>query len=149
MEQMAYAAAEGASQAGAGAAAQSSNPGAALIDTLFRPAQPSATGDARDAKTEAGRILATSIANGQMAPADRTYLAQLAAARAGISQADAEKRVDDMVSAAKTAADKARAAADEARKASAKLAFWTFFSMLVGAFIASVSGAIGGRLRDE
>ena len=54
-----------------------------------------------------------------------------------------------MGSQAKAAADKARAAADEARKATAKLAFFTFFAMLLGAFIASVSGALGGRLRDN
>ena len=139
---------QGASQAGT-AAASASDPSATLLDTLFRPAQPTATGNAGDAKSEAGRILATSLANGSMSAPDRTYLVQLAAARAGVSQQDAEKRVDDMVAQAKAAADKARVAADDARKASAKLTFYTFFSMLVGAFIASVSGALGGRLRDE
>lgn len=139
---------QGASQAGAGLAS-TSDPSAALVDTLFRPAQPNANGNSGDAKSEAGRILATSLANGSLSPADRTYLAQLAAARTGVSQQDAEKRVDDMVAAAKSAADKARAAADEARKATAKLSFFTFFSMLVGAFIASVAGALGGRLRDN
>jgi hypothetical protein len=137
---------EGASQGGA---ASASDPSAALVDTLFRPSQPSAQGNTADAKSEAGRILVTSLANGNMAPADRTYLAQLAAARTGISQPDAEKRVDEMVTQAKAAADKARAAADAARKATAKLTFFTFFSMLVGAFIASVAGALGGRLRDS
>lgn len=138
---------QGASQAGT-AAASASNPSAAVVDTLFRPSTPAASGEASDAKAEAGRILATSVANGNMAPADRTYLAQLAAARTGVSQADAEKRVDDMVAGAKAAADKARVAADEARKAAARFSLFTFFSMLVGAFIASVSGALGGRLRD-
>lgn len=138
---------QGASQAGT-ASSSLSDPSAALLDTLFRPAQPSATGNVSDAKAEAGRILATSLSNGSLSAPDRTYLAQLAAARTGISQGDAEKRVDDMVSTAKAAAEKARAAADEARKATAKLAFYTFFSMLVGAFISSVSAALGGRLRD-
>lgn len=138
---------QGVSQAGA-STASTSNPGSALVDTLFRPAQSATSGDSTEAKAEAGRILAASLANGSLAPADRTYLAQLVATRAGVSPQDAEKRVDDMVAAAKTAADKARAVADEARKATAKLTFYTFFSMLIGAFIASVAGAIGGRLRD-
>jgi hypothetical protein len=39
----------------------------------------------------------------------------------------------------KAAADKAKQAADAARKAAAKASFYLFFSMLIGAFIASVS----------
>lgn len=41
------------------------------------------------------------------------------------------------------------AMAEEARKAATTIALFTGFSMLVGAFIASVSAAIGGRLRDR
>jgi hypothetical protein len=72
-------------------------------------------------------------------------LAKLIAARTGISQQDAEKRIDDTETQMKAAADKAKQAADEARKASAKASF-TYFSR--GAFIASTTGAIGGRQRD-
>ena len=39
-------------------------------------------------------------------------------------------------------------AGDAARKASAQASFYLFFSMLIGAFIASTAGAIGGRQRD-
>ena len=144
----ASAAVQGASQAGASAGSVAGG-SAALVDTLFRPAQPGSGGDAGEAKAEAGRILASSAANGQLAAGDRTYLAQMAASRTGISQADAEKRVDDMVNGAKAAADKARTAAEDARKASSRVAYFTFFSMLIGAFIASVAGALGGRLRDN
>lgn len=138
---------EGASHAGA-ANASAGDLSAGLVDTLFRPAQPTNSADANGAKLEASRILATSFANGGMSAADRGYLAQLAAAKAGISQQDAEKRIDEMIAQARAAADKARAAADEARKDAAKLAFYTFFSMLIGAFIASAAAALGGRLRD-
>ena len=41
-----------------------------------------------------------------------------------------------------------REAADTARKAAATFAGFTGLSLVVGAFIGSVSGAIGGRLRD-
>jgi hypothetical protein len=47
------------------------------------------------------------------------------------------------------AEDKAKAATETARKASAKASFYLFFSMLIGAFIASAAGALGGRPRDE
>jgi hypothetical protein len=52
-----------------------------------------------------------------------------------------EKRIDE------SAAD--RADADAARKAASQAAVYTALSMLVGAFIASVSAALGGRRRDE
>lgn len=141
-------AAQGASQ-GAGQSGSSFTPSGYLIDDLFRSdhVDPTATSLA-DSKAEATRIVATSVQNGSLSAADRTYLAQMTAARTGISQADAEKRVDDLTAQANAAADKARATADEARKASAKFSFYLFFSMLIGAFIACVSGALGGRERD-
>lgn len=49
----------------------------------------------------------------------------------------------------KTAADKAKAAADTARKSAASPSFFTFVSMLIGAFIACAAAALGGHLRDE
>ena len=39
--------------------------------------------------------------------------------------------------------------ADAARKAAAQASIYLALSMLIGAFIASVSAAVGGRLRDE
>ena len=94
------------------------------------------------------RIIARAVANGNLEPGDRTYLAELVASRTGLSQEDAEKRVDDTMAQIKAAEDKAKQAADAARKASAKASFYLFFSMLIGAFIASTAGAIGGRQRD-
>ena len=49
------------------------------------------------------------------AAADRTYVAQLVAARTGISQADAEKRVDEVIAREKAAEVKVKQAADAAR----------------------------------
>ena len=129
------------------AANQSSTSDGYFLDTLFRKDQPDANASSQDARAEAGRIVARSIANGNLDPNDRTYLAKLVAARTGISQQDAEKRIDDLMSQVKAAEDKAKAAADTARKASAKASFYLFFSMLIGAFIASAAGALGGRQR--
>lgn len=41
------------------------------------------------------------------------------------------------------------AAADAAREAAARFSIFTGVAMIVGAFIASVAGVIGGRLRDK
>jgi len=118
-----------------------------LTDTLFRPSQASGTAATGDNRAEAGRILATGL-DGDIAPADRTYLAQLVAARAGVSQAEAQKHVDDVIATEHAAVQKAKQAANAARKAASALSFFTFFSMLIGAFIACVAAAIGGRQRD-
>jgi len=95
------------------------------------------------------RILASGIANGDVPAADRTYLVQLVAARTGISQAEAEKRVDEAIAREKAAEVKVKQAADAARKAAAQFAIFTALSMLIGAFIASAAAAYGGSMRDE
>jgi hypothetical protein len=74
--------------------------------------------------------------------ADRTYLAQLVAMQTGSTQADAEKRVSDVMT-------QARADADKARKAAASLSIWLTIAMLVGAFSASLAAVEGGQLRDR
>ena len=89
------------------------------------------------------------IRNGHVSPSHKAYLAQLVAARTGLSQADAAKRVDDVIAQAKAAELKAREAADAARKAASQLSIFIGLSMLIGAFIASAAGAVGGRQRDE
>ena len=119
-----------------------------FLDTLFRKDQPDANAASQDARAEAGRVLTRAISNGTLDPGDRTYLAKLIAARTGISQQDAEKRIDEVIAQMKAAEEKAKQAADAARKASASASFYLFFSMLIGAFIASAAGAVGGRQRD-
>jgi hypothetical protein len=141
---------QGAAQGGARQAGESSaNPVQMMVDTLFRPGQPSTSGSAADAKAEVTQILLSGIQSGEISQPDRTYIAQLAASRSGISQEEAEKRVNTLIEQAKAAADKAKAAADTARKSAASLAFFTFVSMLIGAFIACAAAALGGHLRDE
>jgi hypothetical protein len=138
----------GATQGAASSPSASSATGY-FVDALFRSDQPNTNAPPQQTTAEATRILARGIANGGIDPADKSYLAKLVAARTGLSQADAEKRVDQVMAQEKAAEDKIRAAADAARKSAASLSFFTFFSMLIGAFIAAVAGAIGGRQRDE
>jgi hypothetical protein len=102
-----------------------------------------------DPRVEAVFIAFNGIAHGGFSDDDRGYLAQLVQRETGVSAQEAQKRVDDFVTATKNAEDHARAAADAARKAAAETAIYTALALLIGAFIACVSAAIGGRLRDE
>jgi hypothetical protein len=104
---------------------------------------------AGDANGEAARILANGLTTGDVPQADQTYLAQLVSARAGISQDEAQKRVSAVIAQEKAAQVKARQLADQGRKAAAAFTLYLGLSMLIGAFIACVSAAMGGRLRDE
>jgi hypothetical protein len=137
----------GAAQGGAQAAATPGTPSGYLLDSLFRPTQPNPQGSTTDAKAEAGRILATG-ATGTISQPDHDYLVQLVASRTGLSPADAGKRVDDVIAQERQVVEKAKQAADTARKAAAAFSIYTAVSMLIGAFIACVAGAIGGRQRD-
>ena len=105
----------------------------------MRSSRPDANASAADARSEATRILMRSLASGELAADDRTYLAQLIAARTGISQEDAGKRLDQTTAQIKAADAKARQVADAARKAAAMASLYTALSLLIGAFIASVA----------
>jgi hypothetical protein len=136
-----------ASATGGGVSSSSSDTSGYLVDSLLRPSQPSPQEDNASSKAEAARILATGV-TGTVSQPDRDYLKQLVAARTGLSSDDAGKRVDDIISRESQAVEKAKQVANAARKAASSFAIYTFFSMLVGAFIACVAGAIGGRQRD-
>jgi hypothetical protein len=117
------------------------NPSAYYVDSLFRSDLPNANTTDQDVRAEANRILAIGIRSG-VPTGDQAYLAQLVAARTGLSQADAEKRVAEVIA-------NAKADADAARKAGAYLSIFIAVSMLIGAFIAAAAAALGGRHRDE
>jgi hypothetical protein len=126
------------------------------VDTMMRSTQPAAAatggtsgGDSSASRAEVGRIFANGMRQQNLAPADRTYLAGVIAARSGVSQAEAEQRVDQAMAQAKTTEAEAKQAADTARKAAAHLSLWTFLAFLIGAFCASYAATIGGRQRDR
>jgi hypothetical protein len=135
--------------AGGAAQAAASNVSGYTVDTLFRSDRVDLAAGNQEVTGQATRILVTDLRNGDVPRADRTYLAQLVASRTGLSQGDAEKRVDDTIALAKQAEAKVRQAADAARKATAEFAIFTALSLLIGAFIASAAAAYGGSLRDE
>lgn len=146
-------AAQGASQGATQGATQqngaAADPMGYFVDSLYRSDRPASDAGAQQTRAETARILTMGLRNGDVPAADKTYLAQLVAARTGLSQADAEKRVNDVIEQEKAAELKARQAADAARKAGSALSIFTGLSMLVGAFIASVAAALGGRRRDD
>jgi hypothetical protein len=104
-------------------------------------------------RSEINRILLTDLASGKISGEDRIYLAQLVAKRTGLTQAEAEQRIDLIYAQATQAANEAKAkalaAADEARKAAAHSALWMFVALLLGAFVAAISAIAGGRNRDH
>jgi hypothetical protein len=102
----------------------------------------------RDVRAQANTILAETAISGTVSPTDNAYLTQLVSGRTGLAPTDAQTRVNQVLAEQQADMTKAKQVADAARKTSAKAAIFTFVSLLIGAFIASVSGAIGGRLRD-
>lgn len=97
-------------------------------------------------------IFANSISTGALPQEDVQYVAQLISQTTGMSQQDAQARVqatyDKAQATLKEAKVKAQQAADAARKASSYLSLWTFISLLIGAFVASLCATFGGRQRD-
>lgn len=167
------AATAGVAATAAGTAAARSNDGASstdgsgmgyFVDSLFRKdasngttaaVSDAANPDAATGMTSNGevtRIFANDLRTGTMSGEDSKYVGQLVAQRTGMPQADAEKRVTDTFAKVqaklKDSEAAAREAADKARKASAYAALWLFVSLLVGAFVASLSATFGGRRRD-
>jgi hypothetical protein len=140
-------AASGVAQAGVTAAASGqSSAGEYEIDSLFRSSEDAVQPEVR---TEAMRILVKGVSAGEVPAADQQYLAELVATRTGISQAEAQQRVNTAIEQLKAAEVKTRELADAARKATSAAAICTALSMLIGAFIASVAAALGGRERDS
>lgn len=142
-------AAQGASQAAIQSPGGMANASGYWVDSLYRSDRPSSPTTNQDSSAEAGRILMMGMRNGDVPAADKTHLAQLVSARTGLSQADAAKRVDDVIAQEKAAEAKARAAVDSARKTAASLSIYTGLAMLIGAFIACAAAALGGEQRDR
>ena len=163
--QVAGGAASAATAAAAGGAAQAagnqsqggeSGPMNYMVDSLFRNpkgSKGSAAQTPEQATAEVGRIFTNAAASGKLPEEDARYAAQLVSQRTGVSQQEAEKRVNDTFNQLQTkkkeAETQAREAADKARKASAAAALWLFISLLIGAFVASLAATYGGRQRDD
>jgi hypothetical protein len=136
-------AATGAAQ-GAASTVSQAGPMDGYVDRLLRSDTPASqtTGNAQDSRGEMVRLFTGSFRNGsELKPADREYVSKVVAARTGLSQPEAEKRVNDVITQVKSDTD-------AARKATIQLAFWLVASLLIGAFCASLAATEGGGLRD-
>ena len=112
------------------------------LDRLFRGDRRAVEGDITYARAEAGRILLAATGRRGITPDDRAYLARLVAARTGIAEPDAERRVEDAITAATTAVHKAR-------RSAVILGFATAASLLAGAAAAWYAASAGGHHRDN
>ena len=126
------------------AAATQISPMSGYVDSLLRPNNPSAGPQSNPSETrdEMTRLFASSFRNGSdLETSDRADAAKVVSAWTGLSQADAEKRVIDVVSKAKTDLE-------AARKAAMETAIWLTLSLFIGAFSAALAAWEGGGLRD-
>lgn len=121
----------------------------------------SAVGNAMDAPhhnlspaqlAEITGIFANSISTGALPQEDVQYVAQVISQSTGINQQEAEQRVkttyDKAQAKLKEAKVKAQQVTDAARKTTSYIMLWTFISLLIGAFTASLCATFGGRQRD-
>ncbi len=112
------------------------------LDQLFRsdraPADPRQD---QELRAQAARIITSGLGHAGMAQDDRAYLIQLVQARTGLSQPDAQRRVDQVIGKAKNAIARARHGA-------VILAFMIACSLMLGIAAAWLAAASGGRHRD-
>lgn len=148
---------------GAGAAgAVAANTDDYTIDSLLRPnptaavsitnadgqptTSPQAGGESaamlENDRKEIGRLLVYGRKGGALTPDAKTYLVQRVAARTGLSQAEAQARVDQVIAEAKKKAD-------DARKIGVLIAFITAAALAVAAAAAAWAANLGGRHRDQ
>ena len=130
--------------------ADEGGPAAIYVDGLFRPAAGAPTAPAASqattdpaARAEVNRLLLKSFRDrADLTTPDRAYLTQVVSARTGLPPPEAEKRVNDVLTQAKSDLDKARSAA-------AKFSLWLCAALFAGALAASLAAIEGGQLRDR
>lgn len=132
-----------------------------FVDMLFRKDTNTGSGNSTNAlaatdhtaaSAEVTGILLNAAAMEALPAADLSYISQLVSRHTGLTQQDAEVRVNEiyanMQNKARDAEVAAKAAADKARKVSIYTTLWLFVSLLMGAFFASLAATWGGRCRD-
>lgn len=81
-----------------------------VVDKLLRTSVPGPDNDNGSGRGELGLIFANALREGSLPPADKLYLAHVVAARTGVSERDAQERVDDAFAQEQQAAEGARRA---------------------------------------
>jgi hypothetical protein len=111
------------------------------LDRLFRAGRRAPNVDLSAERAEAGRILLTTSSHSGITSDDRAYLIQQVGALTGLSPADSERRVDNVLASAKTAIARSR-------RSSIIVAFSIATAVLLGAVAAWAAACAGGRHRD-
>jgi len=118
------------------------------VDALFRaPATTNMTSMTQGADTdrergEVERLLVHGLSDGTWRGEDRSHVARLIANRTGLSQAEAEARIDTVLAEAKETAD-------AARKIGILIGFLMAAALVVAAAAAAWAATLGGRHRDR
>ena len=139
---------------GAATSASKAGPADYAVDLLLRPA-PTATeskapaGNDEVVRGEANRIFTSAIANSALSQRDYDYLTQVVVARTGVTQNEAQQRVQAATTEAKNLEIKAREQADKARKSAIITGFMAATSLLISMLAAIAAAAAGGRHRDD
>lgn len=100
-------------------------------------------------RAEVSRIYVSTVKSSEFTARDRDYLTQVVAMRTGLSQADAQQRVDQSVTELRDFEINARTAADKARRAGLIAGFLAAASLLISLGAACAAATLGGRHRDE
>lgn len=124
------------------------DPFAASVDVLFRGSDAAQTDD-QALRTEAGRIIVAGVTGDGIAEDDRAYLAELIAARTGLSPEEAEARIDDVIARAEAVQNDIAEAAEQASRIGILVAFITAAALAVGAAGAWFAATAGGNHRDK
>jgi hypothetical protein len=99
-------------------------------------------------RKEIARIFAAALQRNKLSPTDREQVAQLVAENAGVSQAEALKRVDETLEQISSVVDtveiQAQRELDNARQTAAIAALWTVAALLSGALVAGGAAYRGG-----
>src|ERR1700761_4687623 len=115
---------------GAANSAQAS-PMSGYADTLLRSDNRTDQQSLGDTRGEIVRLFTTSFRErNDINAADRDYLVKVVSSRTGLSQPDAEKRVNDVIT-------QAKADLDKARQTAMHTAIWLTLSLFIGAFCAA------------
>jgi hypothetical protein len=148
LEAAGTAAAGPAAQVAGQAVSSEGNSAAYFTDMLFRTDHPDTSGDSAAAREEVGRILATDALSREMPAADRTYVAQVIAARKPSGRGETGIRCLRGSEERQEYCDR-RGENRSRRRPQDRRPLWPFISLLIGAFSASYMATVGGRVRDD
>jgi hypothetical protein len=110
------------------------------LDRLFRSTRPEVADEM--SRAEAGRIILSGLGHSDISSDDRAFLTRLVASRTGLSPADTDRRVLQVIA-------ESRRAAAQARRSGVILGFMVAAALLAGAVAAWLCAELGGRHRDE